>query len=71
MTFRKVPEVFLAICDNCGEEKELTLTVSLPTYWALIEITHHEDWSGGKSTKHYCPNCYKNMNITFGKQNDE
>lgn len=65
MAVKKVPEVLLVSCDNCGKEERLSYTVSLPNYWALIETTYHEEWAGGKSSKHYCPDCYKKMKITF------
>lgn len=63
MTYIKIPERHTIRCDNCGFEAP---SKDVPTYWAQVDITRHEDWAGGKSTKHYCDDCYKTMKITFG-----
>lgn len=67
MTFKRIPEMNSIVCDHCGESKETTQN-NLPTYWAQVDIIHHEDWAGGKSTKHYCDKCYSKMKITFGDE---
>lgn len=66
MSVKIIPEKYTITCDNCGLVKELKSRTSVPTYWALVQITRHEDWAGGTQSNHYCDKCYDAMKITFG-----